>query len=283
MPLTCERTVSGETVSVAAISSVLLASQRRSSTCHCRAVRGPPTGLRCSPDEVSARSCSTSRIAKLRGMAASPLNAPTIARAIDIGCKSLGRNPAAPTRNPRTPRLSLSALVRRITTTPGFRTRNVPRRGNRVQTRHSDVDDDQVWLVKASELDGLRPVEGLRDDDDAGASQRAAQRAARRTPVVGDDRAPRGSLLTEALHRTNATESRKLSSQTSASSPRSRRHHVVRRGRYLRRRGDLQRVGPHATQQARRCQHVKAFTAQLRRDRVPAGRVRSGSVDENDR
>ena len=97
-----------------------------------------------------------------------------------------------------------------------IRTRDAPRRCNRIEARHADVDHDQVWLVVAGELDGLRPVEGLCDDDDVGAPQRAAQRAARGCSVVGDDRSPLGSPFTEALHSSNATEFRKLTLQAFA-------------------------------------------------------------------
>ena len=75
------------------------------------------------------------------------------------------------------------------------------------------VDHDQIRLVVVSQLDRLRSVEGLCNDDDAGTPQSATQRAARRTPVVGDDRAPLGSLLTKARHESNATEFRTLSCQ----------------------------------------------------------------------
>ena len=87
----CERTVSVESTSVCAISSVRAPEASRSSTSHSRSVSGLRTGRRPAPARGERRSASTSSIASRREIAASPNATPRRTRGSTPGSKSFDR------------------------------------------------------------------------------------------------------------------------------------------------------------------------------------------------
>ena len=99
MFLTCERTVSGESTSSSAISSVVRVALSRSMTSHSRAVSGLLTGRM--PDEPlgASRSRSISASVILREIAACPSRRPASARGSASISRSLERKPLAPARS----------------------------------------------------------------------------------------------------------------------------------------------------------------------------------------
>ena len=121
--LMCERTVSEESTSDAAISSVDWPVQRRSRTSHSRGVSRLRTGRMPVPSGRVRRIVSTRRIVSRRETTASPATAPRSARGSASTPARLFRNPEAPARRPTRPTSSSSDDVRITISTSGSRAR----------------------------------------------------------------------------------------------------------------------------------------------------------------
>ena len=189
----CERTVSEESTSVAAISSVDWPVHRRSRTSHSRG--GEPAAHRADARAVRARAPhrvdqAHRQPARDDGLAGDRA-AQRARQRVDAG--ALVEEPRGAGAQAHQADSSSSDDVRITISTSGSRARISRVAWMPSTSGHHEVHEDDVRLVVQAQLDRFAAVGRLRDDDDPPGFERVADDTARQRVIVGDDHAQRGA------------------------------------------------------------------------------------------